>query len=120
VALTAELEPSSPRLEHPALWRVRVVVRNEGDESVRIPTALLAGPLSFELVDAAGRPVPLGPPPVPPADLAAETTSVPPGESITLEYHGDDLLPDSPPAGRYQLRFTAARIESPWVDLEVI
>ena len=119
MALTAELEPSSLRLEHPALWQVRVVVRNEGDQSVRIPSALLAGALAFELVDPAGRPVPLGPPPVPPADLAADTATVRAGESLTLEYPGDELLPDSPPSGLYRLRFAAGGIESPWVDLEV-
>ena len=123
MALTAELEPSSSRLEQPALWQARVVLRNEGGEPVRIPTALLAAPLAFELVDAAGRPAALGPPPVPPADLEASTRTVAPGESLTLDYHGNELLPDVPPPGSYRLRFAAdaagERLESPWIDLDV-
>ena len=123
MALTAELEPSSSRVEHPARWQARVVLRNEGGDPVRIPTALLAAPLAFELIDAAGRPAALGPPPVPPADLDASTRTVAPGESLTLDYHGNELLPDVPPRGSYRLRFAAdaagERFESPWVDLEV-
>jgi hypothetical protein len=119
VALTAALEPSSARLEQPGLWQVRVVLRNDGDEPARIPTATLAGPLAFELVDAAGRPVALGPPPVPPSDLDAGTETVGAGETLTLSYHGDELLPDPPAPGSYRIRFVGGQVESPWVDLQV-
>jgi hypothetical protein len=120
VALTAALEPSSPRLEQPALWHVRVLLRNEGDAPVRIATAGLAAPLSFELVDDAGRAVALGPPPVPPSDLEASAAMVEAGETLTLDYHGDELLPDAPAPGRYLLRFVADGLESPWIELDVV
>ena len=120
MALTAALEPSSPRLEQPALWQVRVLLRNEGDEPTRIATAGFAAPLSFELVDDAGRPVALGPPPVPPSDLDASAATVGAGETLTLDYHGDELLPDAPPPGRYRLRFVSERVESPWIELDVV
>jgi hypothetical protein len=120
MALTAALEPSSLRLEHPSVWQIRVLVRNEGDEAARIATAGLAAPLSFELVDGAGRVVPLGPPPVPPADLGAHVKTVGAGETITLEYHGDELLPATPPPGRYRLRFVGDGVESPWIELDVV
>jgi hypothetical protein len=106
-------------MDQPALWQVRVVVRNDGDRPVRLRTAVLAAPLAFELVDEAGRPVPLGPPPVPPSDVAAETESVGPGATLTLDYRGDELLPDAPPPGRYRLRFVGDGVESPWIDVDV-
>ena len=120
MALSAALEPSSPRLEHPSLWQVRVLVRNDGDEPACVATAGLAAPLSFELVDDAGRPVALGPPPVPPADPDAGAETVGAGETLTLDYHGDELLPDAPPPGRYRLRFVTGGLESPWILLEVV
>ena len=45
--------------------RVTVSLRNETDAPVRIPRALLAPALAFEVMGEDGSPVALGPPPVP-------------------------------------------------------
>ena len=54
---------------------------------------------------------------------------VPPDGTLPLDFRGDELLPDPPPAGRYRLRFAgtapwlesawSGRIESPWVEFVV-
>jgi hypothetical protein len=41
------------------------------------------------------------------------------GETLTLSYHGDELLPDPPAPGSYRIRFVGGQVESPWVDLQV-
>jgi len=129
VALTASVALPDERFTHPALWRLSVDIRNDGDEAVRLSTATMLGGVSFEIVDADGRPVPPGPPPVPPTNLAAGMTTINPGGSLTLEFHGDELFPDAPVPGRYKLRFAAKAppvegawsgpIVSPWVPLDV-
>jgi hypothetical protein len=129
MALSAAVELSSAELGHPALWTVRVALRNDGPEPVRLSTATMLGPVSFEVLDPGGSPVRLGPPPTPPADLAAGLATIEPGGSLPLDYYGDELFPDAPPDGRYRLRFAAqapavgdaweGRIESPWVEFDV-
>jgi hypothetical protein len=129
VALTAEIEPSAGQLDEPWAWHVGVRLRNDGEQPVRLSTATMLGPVSFELVDDGGRPVPLGPPPVPPDNLEAGLTTIAPGDTARLDYRGDELLAQSPPPGRYRLRFVghapplgeawSGRLESPWVDLTV-
>ena len=120
MALSASVEPASRQLEHPALWDLRVEIRNDGSEPVQLATATMLGPVSFEVVDATGARVPLGPPPVPPTDPQAGASTVEPGASLILEFHGDELFPDAPPPGRYRLRFAwDGRVESPWVEFEV-
>ena len=118
-SLTAEVRPAGDRLE--------VEIVNAGDEPVRFSTATMLGSAAFELRDDAGVPVPLGPPPMPPGDLAAGIVDLAPGESTTLTYRAAELLPDGPPPGRHRLRFAAGapplegawsgRVESPWVEL---
>jgi hypothetical protein len=126
MALGATVELSDDRLEHPALWEVRVRLHNRGEEPVRLSTATLLGPVSFQLTDVHGAAVPLGPPPVPPDDVAAGLTTIGPGESLELHFAGDELLPEAPPPGRYRLRFAgrtpavegawSGTIVSPWVE----
>jgi hypothetical protein len=128
VALTAAVELSAARLQHPALWEVRVRLHNAGGEPVRFSTATMLAPVSFQVAGLDGRAVPLGPPPVPPSDLAAGLTTLGAGESLELRFAGDELLPDAPPPGRYRLRFIArvpavqgawsGTIESPWVEFD--
>ena len=117
MALTAVVTPAGDRLE--------VEITNEGDEPVRFSTATMIGSAAFEVTDADGRPVALGPPPMPPADLETPMIELAPGESTTLRFRRADLLPDGPPPGRHRLRFAAGapalegawsgRVESPWV-----
>ena len=119
MALSATLTPEGDRFA--------VELLNEGDEPVRFSTATMLGSAAFELRDDGGRPVPLGPPPMPPSDLAAGMVELAPGAATTLTFGRAELLPDGPPPGRHRLRFAAdapalegawsGRIESPWVEL---
>lgn len=119
MALSAAVTPAGDRLD--------VEIANEGSEPVRFSTATMLGSAAFELADAAGRPVPLGPPPLPPSDLEAGMVRLAPGESTTLRFRRAELMPDGPPAGPHRLRFAAGapplagawsgRLESPWVEL---
>jgi hypothetical protein len=119
VALSAALTPEGDRFS--------VEIVNEGDEPVRFSTATMLGSAAFQLHDDAGRPVPLGPPPMPPGDLAAGMVELAPGASTSLTFGRSELLPDGPPPGRHHLRFAAdapavegawsGHIESPWVSL---
>jgi hypothetical protein len=130
VALSATVELSGERLQHPTLWEVLVRLHNAGGEPVRFSTATMLAPVAFELTDLDGRAVPLGPPPVPPSDLAAGIREISPGASIELRFAGDELLPDAPPRGRYRLRFAgrapavagawSGTIESPWVEFDSV
>jgi hypothetical protein len=119
VALTAAVRPADDE--------IAVEIANPGSDPVRFSTATMLGSAAFDLTDAEGRPVPLGPPAMPPSDLAAGLLTLAPGEATTLRFRIADLLPDGPPAGRHRLRFAAAApplegawsgtLESPWVEL---
>ena len=127
MALTAGLTISDGGLGDPAHWHLDVLIRNEGPEPVTFSTATMLGSVAFELLDDRGRRVPLGPPPMPPADLATGLVELEPGASLPLRFQGNELLPDAPPPGRYRVRFAgtappldgawAGCIESPWVDV---
>jgi hypothetical protein len=129
MALSATVDLSAPQLGAPADWRLHVAVRNDDEAPARLTTATLLGPVAFEVQDAGGTPVALGPPPMPPDDLAAGLVTLEPGGTLTLEFHGDELLADPPPPGRYRLRFAARApavedapetdIVSPWVPFAV-
>jgi hypothetical protein len=129
VALSATVGLSSEQLTQPAAWDIHVELRNDGPEPVRLSTATMLGAVSFEIVDAAERRVPLGPPPTPPTDLAAGARTIEPRASLPLDFRGDELFVDAPAPGSYRLRFAGqapgvgdtwgGRIVSPWVDFEV-
>ena len=130
MALSIALTPTDTVLRELGDWRVDAALLNDSTEAVRVATALLAAPLVFELVHADGTPVTLGPPPVPPDDVAGSLRTVAPGATLTLGYAGHELLPDAPPPGRYRLRFAATLPElgtgawsgdlvSAWIGLEV-
>ena len=118
MALTAALRPAGDGVE--------VEIANGGADPIRFSTATMLGSAAFDLADADGRPVPLGPPPMPPSDLTAGLVTLAPGESTTLRYRLGDLLPDGPGSGR-RLRFAAAApplegawsgaLESAWLEL---
>jgi hypothetical protein len=119
VALRADVRQAGDRVE--------VEIANEGPEPVRFSTATMIGSVAFEVRNDAGRPVRLGPPPTPPADLEAGALTLAPGESTTLRFRLADLLPGGVPLGRHRIRFAAdappledawsGRVESPWVEL---
>jgi hypothetical protein len=129
VAVSATLAISEEPMRHPALWEFDVRIHNDAAEPIRLSTAAMRGSLAFEVRDAAGGPVLLGPPPTPGADPSADVVTIDAGGSLSLRFHGDELLPDPPPPGRYELRFAATapalgggwsgRIESPWVAFAV-
>lgn len=129
MALTATVALSSQELKHPALWSLHVEIRNDGDEPLRLSTATMFGAVSFEVHDFTDRRVPLGPPPAPPLDLASGITTIEPGGSLALDYHGDELFAEAPAPGSYRLRFAGhapavdeaweGRIVSPWVEFDV-
>jgi hypothetical protein len=129
VALSATVGLSSEDLRQPTAWGVRVELHNDGSEPVRLSTATMLGPVSFEVVDAGDRCVPLGPPPTPPTDLAADVRTIEPGASLRLEFYGDELFADTPAPGSYRLRFAGhapgvgdtweGSIISPWVAFTV-
>lgn len=131
MALSVALTSADALLREPGDWRVEATLVNNGTEAVRVPTVLLAAPLVFELVHADGTPVPLGPPPVPPHDLAGSLRCVAPGATLTLGYPGHELLPEAPAPGRYRLRFAttlpevgadawSGELVSDWIALEVV
>ena len=129
MALSATVALSSGQLTQPAIWDIRVELHNDGPGAVRLSTATMLGAVSFEVVDAAERRMPLGPPPTPPSDLAAGATTIEPGASLPLEFRGDELFADAPTPGSYRLRFAGhapgvgetweGRIVSPWVAFTV-
>jgi len=108
---------------------IEVTIENAGSEPVTLTTATFAPSLAFEVTDQAGTPVPLGPPPVPPSDLAAGAATIDAGGSLALSYSLAELLPGGAGPGRYRLRFAAdvpaieggwsGRITSDWVTLTV-
>ena len=129
MALSASVGLSSEQLEQPTVWDIHVELHNDGSEPVRLSTATMLGAVSFEVVDADEQPVPLGPPPTPPGDLTAGVTTIEPGASLALEFHGDELFANAPAPGRYRLRFAgrapalgdtwAGSIVSPWAAFTV-
>ena len=119
MALTAAVTPAGDRLD--------VEITNAGTETVRFSSATMLGSAAFEVTGADGRALALGPPPIPPSDLATPMVQLAPGESTTLHFRRADLLPSGLPPGRHRLRFAAGappvegawsgRVESPWVEL---
>jgi hypothetical protein len=105
---------------------VVISIANDGAEPLAVSTATFAPSLALEVTDAAGARVPLGPPPMPPADLAATVRAIEPGGALSLSYSAGEIFPGGLEAGRYRLRFAtdvpavdgawSGRIASDWVD----
>jgi hypothetical protein len=95
---------------------VKVVITNGDAGPLRLCTATFAPSLALEVTDAAGVPVPLGPPPMPPSDLESYTATIEPGGSLPVSYTGAEIFPGGIPAGRYKLRFAASipAIDDAW------
>lgn len=130
MALTAAVELSDIRVSAPHSWRVRVTLSNPDASAIRLSTATLSAQVSFEVHDGAGARVPLGPPPIPPADPAGAVVTIEAGGSLTLDYAGHELFADAPAPGRYRLRFHggvpevagawSGELVSEWVEFEVV
>jgi hypothetical protein len=108
---------------------VVVVITNPEPTPLVLCTADLAPSLALEATDATGAPVPLGPPPTPPADPGSQTVTIVAGESLSVPYAAGEIFPGGAAPGRYRMRFAAelpeiegcwsGRITSGWVTIEV-
>jgi hypothetical protein len=108
---------------------VVISIANGGSEPLNLSTATFAPSLALEVTDAGGRRLPLGPPPMPPADLSATVTTIDPGGALSLSYSAGEMFPGGPEPGRYRLRFAtevpavdgawAGRIESEWLEFSL-
>jgi hypothetical protein len=79
----------------------RVALVNVGEKPVTLNLTPLSAPsLALEIVDSAGSPLHLPPPPVPSGET--QSTKVFPGHSYTLEYPG--FVPQWTAEGTYQVR----------------
>jgi hypothetical protein len=97
---------------------IEVTIRNAGDEAVRLNT--LAFPYAaavLEVRTAAGAPVGLIPPGMPPLDDGVMgRIDLPPGAVETFNYSGAVLFDAPLPAGGYAIRFHAALGAGPQRD----
>lgn len=114
-AVRATLEVLTPTVTQAAELRVRVGITNAGPAEVVLDTLLFPYPsLLLELTDAAGKPVPKLPPPVPPEDPTAGRRPFAAGESVRLEYAGSEWLGLPLAPGGYRIRF---RVPQPGGEL---
>jgi hypothetical protein len=92
---------------------VTVVIVNDGDQPVRLNARTFAFPsLVLKVRDSAGKPVALGPPPVPrPDDGETGRQVIPPAGSAT--YHYQALFGSEPPAGEYSIAFQSTQRKGP-------
>jgi len=130
--MKVELSVSPGRVADVQELTITAHVRNTGTAPVRLNTLLLPFPsLMLQVRDAAGKRVPLGPPPVPPIDDGSVgRQDLAPGKEIAFDY--GNPFGASPDPGRYEIRFfheaRSARpgsdwqgtIESAWVPFEVL
>jgi hypothetical protein len=106
---------------------VQVVIRNGSPAPITLCTVTFAPSLALEVGDASGAPVPLGPPPMPPSDLSAFTTTIEGGGSLALSYPEVEIFPGGAAPGAYRVRFAtnvpqvdggwSGQITSDWVTL---
>jgi hypothetical protein len=92
---------------------VTVTIVNDGKEPVRLDARTFAFPsLVLRVRDAAGKAVPLGPPPVPRAD-DGETgrQTIPPGGSLVERFQAP--FGSEPPAGAYSVSFQSTQRRGP-------
>jgi len=122
MALSARLSIEPP--EAGAAERFVAVCRltNPGDEDVSINVAPLSSPsLALEIEDAAGSPIHLPPPPIPPAEPPVERLVA--GQEKAVEFAG--FLPSWTEPGRYRARcrYVAGPgnpIVSDWVEFTLM
>jgi hypothetical protein len=85
-------------------------LRNRGDEPVDVDLAPLGSPsLALEIVDDAGAPVRLPPPPVPGGDERRGTLAA--GEALPVEFPA--FLPFGTPPGAYRARLRYVGLVGP-------
>ena len=117
MALVAGLTINPPEAGAAEQFVAVVTLTNAGDQGVSINVAPLSSPsLALEIQDAAGGPVYLPPPPVPPSEPPIELLE--PGQGTAAEFAG--FLPSwtEPGAYRARCRYVAGPgepIRSEWV-----
>jgi len=130
--MKVELSVSPERIADVQELTITAHVHNAGTAPVQLNTLLLPYPsLMLQVRDAAGKRVPLGPPPVPPIDdgnLGRQDLA--PGKELTFEY--GNPFGASPDPGRYEIRFFhearsthpgkdwQGTLESAWIPFEVL
>lgn len=86
--------------------QARVTITNRDKTPARLNTLYFFPSVVLHVRDAAGKPVPAGPPPVPPNDDGqAARKTLAPGESYRFEIAGASLLPTPLAPGKYEMRF---------------
>jgi len=89
------------------------VVVNTGSEPIDVDLVELTSPsLALEIIDAAGAPLPMLPPPTP---GRPNVVSIAPGERRTVPFRA--FVPPATPPGRYRMRFRYRDARSDWIDL---
>jgi hypothetical protein len=122
MSLTASLTIEPSEADAPEAFVARCRIVNHGDEVVGINQAALSSPsLALEITDAAGEPVLLPPPPVPPQSPPIEALGA--AEEATAAFAG--FLPSWTEPGRYRARCRYAAgpgepIHSDWVEFTLI
>jgi len=130
--MKVELSVSPGRVADVQELAITAHVHNAGTAPVRLNTLLLPYPsLMLQVRDAAGKRVPLGPPPVPPIDDGSlGRQDLAPGKELTFEY--GNPFGASPDPGRYEIRFFhearsthpgkdwQGTLESAWIPFEVL
>ena len=118
MSLRASLTIEPSEADAPEAFVARFCLVNQGDDVVGIYQAVLSSPsLALEITDAAGEPVLLPPPPVPPESPPIERLEA--AEETTAEFAG--FLPSWTEPGTYRARSryvagSGEPIHSDWVE----
>jgi hypothetical protein len=111
-----------------------VTLENRSAHALKLNTLFLDLPsIVFQVRDAGGQRVALGPPPVPPDDDGvAGRKELAPGAHLSLRFKGNELFPNALPPGRYEVRYFfqsqhsapgvtdwEGELSSPWVRLQI-
>lgn len=117
------IEVLTPRIAAARDLRVAVTLRPGGDAPAEVDTLFFTFPsVVLEVRDAAGKPVPKAPPPVPPKNDGQGVRAVTAAEPLRYEYQGSQLFGVSLAPGAYEVRFRGwpdGELTSPWARFDV-